>query len=179
LRVEDYKSVGSDPLKDARPNSGRKPVQESRSTEFRQTLIAWRQIPAAARLSLRALARQLGTSHQLLKHYLDELEKWQFKERYRKATEESDQILARAIVEDRPMTQWEQQRRHDCTMAAVRATAITAMLGTLECLKREAKRCPLHPTQIKMLRVLAGHFLGAQELLQKYSQRCEAWLPRV
>src|ERR1700733_14477947 len=96
---------------------GRKPAQESRATEIRQTLIAWRQIRAAARLSLRALARQLGTSHQLLKHYLDGLEKWQFEERYRKATEESDQILARAIVEGRPMTLWEQQRRHDCTMA--------------------------------------------------------------
>src|SRR5450432_2644994 len=87
---------------------GRKPTQESRSAEFRQRLIAWKQTPESLRPSLRALARQLGTSHQLLKHYLDGLEKWRYKERYREAHAEADQILARAIVEDRPFTQWEE-----------------------------------------------------------------------
>src|ERR1017187_2425250 len=79
--------------------SGRKPKLESRSAEFRERLVAWRQAPGVLRPSLRALAREVGTSHQLLKHYLDGLEKWQYKERHRKATEESDQILARAMVD--------------------------------------------------------------------------------
>jgi hypothetical protein len=55
--------------------SGRKTEQESRATEFRQRLMAWKQTPESQRPSLRALARELGTSHQLLKHYLDGLEK--------------------------------------------------------------------------------------------------------
>ena len=55
---------------------GRKPKQESRSTEIRQRLVEWSQTPASARPSLRALARELGTTHQLLGHYLDRLEEW-------------------------------------------------------------------------------------------------------
>jgi len=55
---------------------GRKPKQESRAEEFRQRLMAWNQMPVRSRPSLRALARELGTSHQLLKQYLDGLEKW-------------------------------------------------------------------------------------------------------
>jgi hypothetical protein len=53
---------------------GRKPKQQSRSEEFRKTLAAWKQIPVAFRPSLRALARELGTSHQLLGHYLLSIE---------------------------------------------------------------------------------------------------------
>ncbi len=45
---------------------GRKPKQESRSAELRQKLIEWKQTPESSRPSLRALARELGTSHQLL-----------------------------------------------------------------------------------------------------------------
>src|ERR1035438_8030118 len=94
--------------------SGRKPKQESRSAEFRQRLIAWKQTPDSLRPSLRALARQLGTSHQLLKHYRDGLEKWRYKERYRKAKMESEEIRARANAEGRPMTVWEQQQSLSC-----------------------------------------------------------------
>lgn len=150
---------------------GRKTKQESRSTEFRQRLIEWKQSPEWSRPSLRALARQLGTSHQLLKHYLDGLEKWRYKERYRKATEESDQIFARAIDEGRLMTQWEEQQLHACTIAAVRAKVCSLGLDELAKLREEAKRGPLHPAQFKMVKVFAKQgFPGAQELLQKCSQ---------
>jgi hypothetical protein len=53
---------------------GRKTRQESSSAEFRQRLGIWKQTPAAFRPSLRELARQMGTSHQLLGHYLIGLE---------------------------------------------------------------------------------------------------------
>jgi hypothetical protein len=150
---------------------GRKPKLESRSPEFRQTLIGWKQIPESVRPSLRALARELGTSHQLLKHYLDGLEKWRYKERYRKATEESDQIVARAMVEGRPMTQWEEQRLNACTIAAIRADAGSLLLDELAKLKQEARRGPLHPAQFKMVKSFARQgFPGAQELLQKCLQ---------
>jgi hypothetical protein len=147
---------------------GRKPNQESRSTEFRQRLIAWKQTPESARPSLRALARELGTSHQLLAFYLQGLKKWRYKQRYRKAIEEADQILARAIVEDRPMTQWEEQRRHDCTIAAVRAKAGAILLDQLGKFRQEARRGPLHPAQFKTVKNLAKNgFPGAQELMEK------------
>jgi hypothetical protein len=150
---------------------GRKPTQESRSTEFRQRLIEWKQSHEWSRPSLRALARQLGTSHQLLKHYLDGLEKWRYKERYRKATEESDQILACAIVENRPVTQWEKERHHVCTITAMRAKLASLLLDDLANLKQEARRSPLDPAQLRMVKILAKQgFPGAQELLEKCSQ---------
>ena len=150
---------------------GRKTNQESRSAEFRRSLLAWKQTPESLRPSLRALARELGTSHQLLKHYLDGLEKWQYMERYRKAEMESDQILARAYLEDRPMTEWEKHRVHDCTIASLRAQAACDFLDKIEDIKRDAKRGPLHPTQVKMLKLFARiGFPEAQELLQKCSQ---------
>jgi predicted ArsR family transcriptional regulator len=152
---------------------GRKPKEESRAAEFRQTLVAWRQIPATARLSLRALARQLGTSHQLLKHHLDGLEKWRYMERYRNANEEADQIVARAILEGRPMTQWEEQQRNACTIAALRAKAGSVLLDELANLKQDARRSPLNRHQIKMLRVLARHSPEARELLQSEESRAQ------
>jgi hypothetical protein len=48
------------------------------------------------RPSLRALAREIGTSHQLLAHYLKGLEEWQYKERFRQAMKALEGILARA-----------------------------------------------------------------------------------
>jgi len=163
---------------------GRKPKQESRSAEFRRRLIAWKQTPESSRPSLRALAWQLGTSHQLLGHYLDGIEKWQYMERYRMATMESDQILARAFLEDRPMTDWEKQRVHDCTMASLRAQAASDFLDSIKRIKQDAKRGPLHREQIKMLKLCARiGFPEAQELLEKCSQSgmnsCNDNLPAI
>jgi len=55
---------------------GRKPKQQSRSAEFRESLIEWKQTSESSRPSLRALACQLGTSHQLLSYYLSVLQEW-------------------------------------------------------------------------------------------------------
>jgi hypothetical protein len=163
---------------------GRKPTQESRSTEFRQSLIEWKQSPEWSRPSLRALARQLGTSHQLLKHYLDGLEKWRCKERHRKATEESDQILFRAIDEGRPMTEQEQNRRYDCMMTTIRAKVCSIGLDELARLKQEARRGPLHPAQFKLVKILAKRgFPEAQVLLdnlwQSGARNCNDNLPVI
>ncbi len=146
-------------------------MRESRATEFRRRLIAWKQTPEWFRPSLRALAGELGTSHQLLKHYLDGLEQWRHKERYLKATEESDQILARAMVEGRPMTPSEEQQQRACVIAAMHAKAGSVLLDELEKLKQEARRGPLHPAQFKMAKIFDRQgFPGAQELLQKSLQ---------
>jgi hypothetical protein len=55
--------------------------------EIREKLAAWKATPEAARPSLRILARETGTSHQLLSHYLQHWEKWHEKEWRRRAKE--------------------------------------------------------------------------------------------
>jgi len=142
--------------------AGRKPQQESRAEELRQSLIGWQQTPASSRPSLRALARQLGTSHQLLKHYLDGLEEWACKARYQRAKEaaerEAAEIRARVKAEGRHMT-----------MRELIATIITpGEIDQVEKLRQEAKRGPLHRLQVAMLKILARQGLpGARETLQK------------
>jgi hypothetical protein len=44
--------------------------------EFRQALLRRKQTTESSRPSLRALARELGTAHQLLSFYLKELPEW-------------------------------------------------------------------------------------------------------
>ncbi len=149
---------------------GRKPKQESRSAEFRRRLMAWKQTPESARPSLRALARELGTSHQLLSFYLQRLEKWRIKECWRQARE----IRARANAEGRPMTPWEDQQAYRYERAAIRAMVAPALLNNLELIKQDARRGPLNRHQIKMLKLFARNgYPGAQELLQKCSQADE------
>jgi hypothetical protein len=62
------------------------------------------------RPSLRALAREIGTSHQLLNHYLKGLEEWQYEERFRQAIKALKGIRARAQAENRFLTPWENQQ---------------------------------------------------------------------
>jgi len=71
MNIEDQKEQSR-----KQDEAGRKPKQESRAIEFRQRLMAWKQTPESSRPSLRALARELGTTHQLLSHYLAGLEEW-------------------------------------------------------------------------------------------------------
>jgi hypothetical protein len=56
---------------------GRKRKQDSRAGEIRERLLVWEQESESSRPSLRSLARDLGTSHQLLSHYLEGLGVWQ------------------------------------------------------------------------------------------------------
>ena len=128
---------------------GRKKKQESRATEFRQRLLVWIQVPASARPSLRELARELGTSHQLVRHYLDGLERWEFKERYQRAKEKAQkkaaEIRARAEAEGREMTM------RECLDAMV----TPRMHDQIERIRQDARRGPLHPGQFKILKLLA------------------------
>src|SRR5215472_11848979 len=77
---------------------GRKPTAQSHAAEIRGKLAAWKQTPESVRPSLRVLARQIGTSHQLLSHYLQGWDKWQAKQYQYRAKE----IRARAEAETRP-----------------------------------------------------------------------------
>ncbi len=145
--------------------AGRKPKQESRAAEFRHRLIAWKQTPESLRPSLRALACELGTSHQLLKHYLDGLEEWQYEERYRRAKKQSEEIPARAKAENRKMTMRES--------LAARVTPV--LLDQIESIRQDAKRGSLNPYQVETLKQLAENFPEAQWVLQKYSHIKPGW----
>jgi hypothetical protein len=109
---------------------------------------------------LRALARELGTSHQLLQHYLDGLEEWECKERYRRANEKAHkkaaEIRASAEAEGREMTM------RECFDAFLSP----GLVNQIERIRQDAERGSLHHLQFKMLEQLAKHgFPGAQEIL--------------
>jgi len=107
------------------------------------------------RPSLRALAREIGTSHQLLKHYLDGLEEWQYEERHRREEKQAEEIRARAKAENRPMTMRE----------CVAAILTPALLDMIESIRRDAKRGPLKSHQIEELKLFAKQFPEAQQVL--------------
>jgi hypothetical protein len=141
---------------------GRKTKQESRAAEFRERLVVWKRTPESLRPSLRALARELSTSHQLLQHYLDGLEEWEFKERYQRAKEKAQkkavEIRARAEAEGREMTM------RECLDAMV----TPGLHDQIERIRQDARRGPLHPAQFKIVKLWAKQgFPGAQEVVQK------------
>jgi hypothetical protein len=142
---------------------GRKSKAESRATEIRAGLAEWKQLPEFSRPSLRALAGELGTSHQLLSFYLKNLHKWQGKEYWRQAKE----IRARANAEGRALTQQEEQQVYAYNRAGIRATAGFMLLDVITRMRKESERGPLCRQDIKALRIFAPQFPEAQELLQK------------
>lgn len=133
---------------------GRKKKQESQAIELRQKLVAWKQTPESMRPSLRALAGELATSHQMLAYYLDGLDRWQAEER-------AKQICARAEAEGRAMTM------RECCHAII----APGFYRRIENLKHAAKRGPLNHWQIKMLKQFASQgFSGAEEVLRTCRQ---------
>jgi hypothetical protein len=144
---------------------GRRLALESRATEFRRRLIAWKLNSNSSRPSLRALASELGTSHQLLSFYLKHLEQWQGKEYWRKARE----IRAIANAERRTLTQREDQQARGYERAAIRATTGYKLRDVIERMKKDSERRPLVWQEIKALKLFARQFPEAQELLQSCS----------
>jgi hypothetical protein len=149
---------------------GRKPKQESRSAEIRQRLMVWKQMPESSRPPLRVLARKLGTSHQLLKHYLYGLEKWQVKEAWRRARE----YRAQAKANDQPMNSWEALQssildRHAFCLQI--EAAMNESLATWELEIEHAVRDgkPVAPELPKIVRkIAASGNEKAQAMLRKY-----------
>jgi len=144
---------------------GRKPFTESRAVEIRLRLAIWKQMPESSRPSLRALAREVGTSHQLLTFYLSGLEEWQCRERYRRAKEisnkKAEEIRARAKAENREMTMRE----------CIDVIIMPGFLKQIESIRRDAQRGPLHSGQLKILKIFAKQGVpGAQEVLKQCSR---------
>ena len=92
---------------------GRQPKQVSQRKRVRAQLTEWKNTPDYLRPSLRALARQLAVSHQLLGHYLDGLAVWQARQDSRRTEAECEQIAKeirdRANAEGRSMAEWEER----------------------------------------------------------------------
>jgi hypothetical protein len=119
---------------------GRKLKQESRSVEFRHRLIVWKQTSESSRPSLRTLALELNTSHQLLAHYLDDLEVWQAKENYREAKDSIKEIRIRAETEKRPVTPWEEQQIRANDRASLHFLIDSVVIGALRKWERELEQ---------------------------------------
>jgi hypothetical protein len=141
-------------------NAGRKPKEESRAMELRQALIAWKRIPEAVRPSLRFLAAQLQTNHQLLSHFLGTLDEWGLEERIRIAKEQGEHFQARAQAEGRDLSRRE----------AVIAIIDSGLLEMIAKIQQEFKLGPVNSLRIKTLKMLADQFPKARNLLQKCLQ---------
>jgi hypothetical protein len=117
--------------------SGRKPKRESRSAEFRQMLVEWKQSPVAFRPSLRTLAHELGTTHQLLSYYLATLEEWRREEDLEefRAKARAKSVTLTPAIEKRYLT-WlrkiEERQIPDAVRAARRASKYVALLDRVK-----------------------------------------------
>jgi len=150
---------------------GRRAASESRAVEIRARLLAWKQAPEPGRMSLRALAAGMGTSHQLLSFYLKRLGKWQGEEYRRKAND----LRARAKAENRYMTPGEEAQMIAYERAGFHSMIDSVLADTLPRMLRElqadAKAGRLSKGQIKMVNLFArSGYPIAQKILQKHSQ---------
>jgi hypothetical protein len=139
-------------LHEAARKRGRRRVSESRAAEIRARLVEWKQIPEPMRPSLRALAAEIGISHQLLSFYLKRLSPWQIGEYKRKENE----IRARAEREGRSMTDAEQEQALAYARAATDLMAeylISEIVGS--CLTEVKRGCRLPLILLSQIRVLA------------------------
>jgi hypothetical protein len=145
---------------------GRKHLEESRANEIRARLAEWKRLPESSRPSLRALAKELGTSHQLLSHYLQGWEKWQAGEYQRQAKE----LRKRARAETRPWVTDELFRQAEAYDQAAFRSTIEYPLGKLfSKLQRDPKARSLNRAQLRILRFLASRGIAkAREILERW-----------
>lgn len=137
--------------------AGRKPSCESRAEEFRQHLSAWKR-SIVSRPSLRALARELGTSHQLLCHYLKTWLKWEARDYRRRASE----IRARARIEHRHLTSSEQLEATEYDRAALRETITDSIESMFKGLLKKVKagNSP-SKSEMRFVRIAAKNGVGS------------------
>jgi hypothetical protein len=107
----------------------------------------------------------MGTSHQLLKHYLDDLERWKADQNYRNAKRQIAETHARAEAENRPMTEWEARQVNAWDWTAMRHKVAAGFFKRIEKIRKKASQQGyLDQWQVKMLKVFAG-LPGAEETL--------------
>jgi hypothetical protein len=158
-----HEGMMADPVSQ-RPKRGRKAIGESQASAIRTRLVSWRQTPETSRISLRALASELGTSHQLLAFYLRGLDKWQKTEYQRLAKA----IRDRARAENRYMTPWERSQEITLERSALVCMMDEILAPTLKQLEADAKAGALSKQALKMVVFLARRGVPiAQKILEK------------
>ena len=152
---------------------GRKPARESRAPEIRARLMEWKQTPQTFRNSLRTLAAEMGTSHQLLSYYLQRLDEWQDRRQGTEYEHQAEAIRARARAENRPLTQWEESQVVANRRAALRSFLRSGLPASLRRLQRKiGEACGPTKQQIVELEFFAGWgFPMAQKILATHSQK--------
>jgi len=155
----------------AKLKRGRRPANESHATAIRARLSSWLREPKAQRLSLRALALELGTSHQLLGFYLKGLNDWQQKDYQRRAKA----IRDHAAAENRFMTSWEESQMKALEQAAFCCMIDSALQPTLKRLEANTNAGTLSKQELKFITLLAQRGVPiAQEILKKHRNNLPA-----
>jgi hypothetical protein len=111
--------------------------------------VSWSQASEGQRPSLRVLAKELGTSHQLLSFYLKGLSKWRRKEYLRKAQEIRDKGLGMTYVDEQQAVAYER--------AAFQLMLDDALEPTFQRLEAGAKAGNLKPQELEMVRRAARY----------------------
>jgi len=143
---------------------GRKPADESQAATIRRRLIAWRQIPEEQRPSLRALAEELSTSHQLLSFYLNGLNRWQREEYHRRAQEIRSKGLG--------MTYADEQQALAYDRAALQLMLDDALEPTFQRLEAGAKAGNLNAHELQLVNLAARRGMPrAQKIKQALAGR--------
>lgn len=130
---------------------GRRFASESQATEIRARLVAWKQSPEP-HISLRELAAEIGTSHQLLSYYLEGLEDWQLKERRLECTRNVKSLRDQAADWDRPLPLEERRRMlAQADHEERRGIAISLAAGAYKLFRTRAKSSRLEPCEERFL----------------------------
>jgi hypothetical protein len=158
-------------VENKKPKRGRKPADESRARILRSRLVVWKQTPESQRVSLRTLAIELRTSHQLLAFYLQGLDKWQMKE-YRRRAED---IRERAVAENRSMTSLEESQVEALERAAYLCLLDSVLQPTLKRLEADSNAGTLSKRELMVVRFLAQRGVPiALKILQKHQNNLPA-----
>jgi len=143
---------------------GRKRTDESPATAIRTRLVAWRQEPETQRPSLRALAEELSTNHQLLSFYLKGLNTWQRVEYHRKAQEIRSKGLG--------MTWADEQQAIAYDRAALQLMLDDALEPTFQRLEADAKAGKLTRNELRFVNLAARRGMPrAQKIKQALAGR--------
>ena len=128
-----------------RRRKGRKPAHESPAAAICERLESWRRAPEAQKPSLRALAQELGTSHQLLSFHVRRLTKRQEKEYRVKAQE----IRSKGLV----MTYADEQQAFAYDRAALQALLHDVLELIFQKIEARTKVGDLCPYELEVVSV--------------------------
>jgi hypothetical protein len=148
-----------------KPKRGRRSADESVAKAIRTRLASWLLEPEDQRPSLRELAVELGTSHQLLSFYLKGLNDWQRKDCKRRA----QAIRNLADAENRFTTPWEESQIRALEHASSCCMIDSILQPILDRWEAHAKARTLSKQELKCITLFAQRGVPiAQEILKRH-----------